>query len=125
MLSKKYNLALTTDETTPNKFTKIFDKYPISDNVSYLKDNYLKNIMIFKNLNFENWISVIQSSNLVITPECGCAHIAAICKIKSKIIYDADNSPEMIYAEYHPWKSDHEKFTFDDFELNSSLVKNL
>jgi len=125
ILNKKYNIALTTDETTYKEFTKIFNKYPIIENNAYSKDNYLKNILIFKDFNFENWISIIQSSKLVITPECGCTHIAAICKIKSKIIYDADNNPEMIYQEYYPWKSDHEKFTFDEINLNSSLTKNL
>ena len=76
-------------------------------------------------LNFENWIQSIYSAQLIITPECGCTHIATICKVNSKIIYDADNMPNMINAEYAPWRSNYEKYIFDSKNLNDLLTKNL
>ena len=124
-LRKKFNLILTTDETTSIKFKKIFLKFPIINDTAFKHYRFSHNIVIFKNLSFDNWISAISSSFLVITPESGCTHIASICKIPSKIIYDADNKPHMINKEYSPWKAKYEKFIFDDKQLNSSLIKNL
>ena len=87
---------------------------------------YKKNeVVIFENLNFKNWTQIIHSSNLVITPECGLIHVAAACKIPSKIIYNANNKPNMMYKEYTPLKSKHERFLFNDKNLNSLLTQNL
>ena len=80
---------------------------------------------IFDKLKFDNWTGIIYSAKIIITPECGCSHIAAICKIHAKIIYDAYNKPEMINAEYAPWNSSYEKFIFNDFNLNGLLIKKL
>ena len=76
-------------------------------------------------IHYENWIRVIYSSNQVITPECGCTHIASACKVPVIIIYDSDNLPEAIYKEYHPWNSEHKKLIFGDMELNEKIFNNL
>jgi len=124
-IQEKFNIALTTDETSKEKFNLIFKIYPIINNYKFNNFKILKEITIFENLNFENWTQTIYSSNLVITPECGCVHIATVCKIPSKIIYDPDNKPHMIYKEYTPLNSKHEKFIFNNKNLNSLLVQNL
>ena len=124
-LRKKFNLLLTTDETTYKKFVKINSLFPSINNKQYYKYKFLDEVIILENMDFNNWINAINSSSLVITPECGCTHIAAICKIPTKIIYDADNKPDMINKEFSPWQSEYEKFIFDDIQLNLSLIKNL
>jgi len=124
-LQSKFNLALTTDDTTKEKFNLIFKRYPIINNYQFDHFQTLNKVVIFENLNFENWTQTIYSSNLVITPECGLIHVAAVCKIPSKIIYNVNNKPDMMYKEYTPLKSKHEKFIFNDKNLNSLLTQNL
>ena len=125
ILNEKFNLILTTDETTSSKFVSILKTFPKINNQKFDEFNTLENITILENLDFKNWVQAIYSSDLVITPECGCTHIAALCGVTSKIIYDANNKPDMIYEEYHPWKSKHEKFYSNNKKLNLSLIKNL
>ena len=69
-------------------------------------------------------MQTIYSSNLVITPECGLIQIAATYKIPSKIIYNADNKPDMMYKEYTTLTTKHEKFVFSDKNLNFLLTQN-
>ena len=117
---------MTTDNSTKNKFKKIYNNFKTIYNKDLASIKKLKyNITILDNLNYENWIQVIYSSNQVITPECGCTHISAACKVPVIIIYDSDNLPEAIYKEYHPWKSEHKKLVFDDMKLNKKIVNNL
>ena len=103
----------------------IFDKFPIINDQEFNFFNLLKKTTIFENLRFDNWVQAIHSASLVITPECGCTHVAAICKIYSKIIYDSDNQPHMIYKEYAPWQNLHERFIFNTNNLNYELTKKL
>ena len=122
----KYVYVLTTDNSTKNKFKKIYNNFETFDNKDLVSIKKLKNnITILDNLNYENWIHVIYSSNQVITPECGCTHISAACKVPVIIIYDSDNLPEAIYKEYHPWKSKHKRLIFNDMKLNEKIVNNL
>ena len=41
------------------------------------------------------------------------------------VIYDGDNNPEMIHAEYHPWKSKHTKLISNDVNLNKKILNSL
>ena len=125
ILKTRYNLILTSDLSTKNKFKIIFNKFKIIDNYNFDKTKKINDTIIFDNLSFVNWTQAIYSSSLIITPECGCSHIASLCKIPSKIIYDPDNKPDMIYAEYSPWKSIHEKYNFKNSNLNLLLTQNL
>ena len=84
-----------------------------------------KDTIILDNLDYDLWLRVIHSSSLVITPECGCTHVAAACKTPVNIIYDPHNCPEAIHKEYAPWKSKYNKFVFDEKNLNQNLIKNL
>ena len=119
----KFIYVLTTDHSTKNKFKKIYNNFEIIDNNNFVSIKNLKdNITILDKLTYENWFNVIYSSNQVITPECGCTHISAACKIPVNIIYDADNLPDAIYNEYSPWKSKHKKFVFNEKDLNKKII---
>ena len=125
ILEPKFNIILTTDETTKNKFYDIFNKYDSIYNEQFKNFNQITKTVIFVNMNFDNWIQLIISSSLIISPEWGCTHIASLCNISSKIIYDADNQPEMISSEYAPWKTKYEKYIFNDKNLNKLLTSSL
>ena len=107
LLNKKdISIYLTTDETTKNKFSKIFDTYDIIED-PYNIEKSKKDILICKNFDFEDWTSLINQADYVITPESGCTHIASLTRCKLAVIYDADNSPKSISQEYAPWNKEY------------------
>ena len=118
---KNISIYLTSDETTKLKFSKIFDTFTILDDPKNLKKN-TENILICNNFNFENWTSLINQADYVITPESGCTHIASLTKCKLAVIYDADNSPTSIKQEYAPWNKEYLDLKSNDKELNQKLV---
>ena len=122
----KYIYVLTTDNSTKNKFKKIYNNFKIINSKDFISIKKLKDdITILDKLNYENWVNVIYSSNQVITPECGCTHISSACNVPVIIIYDSNNLPEAIYKEYHPWKSKHKKLVFGEIKLNEKIINNL
>ena len=123
---KDYSIFLTTDNSTQNKFVKIYNTYKIISNSELNNLGSIKDIsIILENLNFESWVKIIYSSSAVITPECGCTHVAAACKVPVNVIYDPENHPEAIHKEYAPWKSKYNKYIFNEKNLNQKLVKAL
>ena len=72
--------------------------------------------------NFDNWTSIINSSTYVITPECGCTHIASLSEAKLCVIYDSDNVPGMIAEEYAPWKKKYNKLFSNNQNLEKELI---
>jgi len=118
---KKLSIYLTSDETTKNKFSKIFESCPIVEDPNNLLQN-MENILICNNFNFENWTSLINQADYVITPESGCTHIASLSKCKLSVIYDADNSPKSIRQEYAPWNKEYLALETNDKELNKKLL---
>ena len=125
ILEKKFKIILTSDNSTKKKFFLIFDKFNKIKNKNFIHFKFIEKTTILDNLNFLNWTQAIYSANLVITPECGCTHVAALCKIPSRIIYNPLNKPKAIQNEYAPWHSIYEKYTFDEENLNLKLSKNL
>lgn len=123
--NKNYLILMTTDQTTKNKFSKIFLKYKVIQDLEKYHFLEKNNILILEDLKYKLWLQAIYSSDVVITPECGCSHIAAACKIPVNIIYDANNYPDAIYREYHPWNNIHKKFISNDKNLNNNLLQNL
>ena len=115
------NIVMTTDNTSKNVFSKIFKKYEIITNEEFENLKSINNILILDQLNFDNWTSIINSSTYVITPECGCTHIASLSETKLCVIYDSDNLPSMIAEEYAPWKKKYTKL----FSNNQNLEKEL
>ena len=119
---KNISVYLTTDETTKNKFSKIFKFFDVTED-PYKIEKRSKNILICNNFNFENWTSLINQADYVITPESGCTHIASLTKCKLAVIYDADNSPQSIKKEYAPWNKEYLALESSDNELNQKLYK--
>ncbi len=116
------NIVMTTDESSKNVFNKIFDKYECINNDQFKNLKNIDKILILDKLKFNNWISIINSSTHIITPECGCTHIASLSNSKLCIIYDADNLPDMIASEYAPWKKPYAKFSTNDEKLEEKLI---
>ena len=79
--------------------------------------------IILDNLDYDSWLWVIYSSSVVITPECGCTHVAAACKIPVNIIYDPSDYPEAIHKEYAPWKSKYNKEGYREKLIEKTVEK--
>ena len=118
---KNLSIYLTSDETTKNKFIKIFNTFPIINDLNNLLKN-TNSISICNNFDFENWTSLINQADYVITPESGCTHIASLTKCKLAVIYDANNSPKSIRKEYAPWNKEYLALETNDKILNQKLV---
>ena len=118
----KINIVMTTDGTSKNVFYEIFKKYEIITNEEFENLKSINNVLILDQLNFDNWTSIINSSTYVITPECGCTHIASLCETKLCVIYDSDNVPDMIAEEYAPWKKKYTKLFSNNQNLEKELI---
>ncbi len=116
------NFVMTTDNTSRNVFNEIFKKYEIITNEMFENIKTINNILILDQLNFDNWTSIINSSTYVITPECGCTHIASLSEAKLCVIYDSDNVPGMIAEEYAPWKKKYTKLFSNNQNLEKQLI---
>ncbi len=116
------NIIMTTDNTSKDVFDKIYKKYEIIANDDFKNLNSINKVLILDNLNFKNWTSIINSSTYVITPECGCTHIASLSETKLCVIYDSDNVPEMIAKEYAPWKKKYTKIFSNNQNLEKELI---
>ena len=119
--NKNLSICLTSDETTKNRFIKIFDSFPIVDDPINLLNN-IDSISICNNFDFENWTSLINQADYVITPESGCTHIASLTNCKLAVIYDSNNSPKSIRQEYAPWNKEYLALETNDKILNQKLV---
>ena len=117
---KEILIYLTTDETTKNKFNRIFETFDAVEDPSNIQKSK-KSILICNNFNFEDWTSLLNQADYVITPESGCTHIASLTKCKLAVIYDADNSPNSIRHEYAPWNKEYLALETNDKELNRKL----
>tara|TARA_B100000579_G_scaffold402202_1_gene385256 strand:+ start:563 stop:1564 length:1002 start_codon:yes stop_codon:yes gene_type:complete len=121
LLSEKdTSVYLTTDETTKYKFSKIFNTIDMVEGPIDIEKSK-KNILICNNFDFENWTSLINQADFVITPESGCTHIASLTKCKLAVIYDSNNSPHSIKKEYAPWNKEYLALETNDRELNQKL----
>ena len=118
---KEILIYLTTDETTKNKFNKIFETFDSVEDPSDIQKSE-KSILICNSFNFEDWTSLLNQADYVITPESGCTHIASLTKCKLAVIYDADNSPNSIRHEYAPWNKEYLALETNDKELNRKLL---
>jgi len=119
--NKNLSIYLTSDKTTKNKFSTIFNVYPVVDDANNLPNN-TNEISICNNFDFENWTSLINQANYVITPESGCTHIASLTSCKLCVIYDSENSPKSIIHEYSPWKKEYLSLETNDKELNTKVL---
>lgn len=118
--ASKIKLVMTTDYSSNRKFKKIYTKYKV------IKSNWFEHlddskIVILDNMQFDDWVKMIQISSYIITPESGCVHIAGLTNNKLCIIYNAENYPEMIESEYAPFKKNYTKLLSDDKKLEEKL----
>ena len=118
----KINIVMTTDGTSKNVFYEIFKKYEIITNEEFHNLKSINNVLILDQLSFDNWTSIINSSKYVITPECGCTHIASLSETQLCVIYDSDNVPDMIAKEYAPWKKKYTKLLSNNQNLQKELI---
>tara|TARA_Y100000766_G_C18831266_1_gene568165 strand:- start:241 stop:1248 length:1008 start_codon:yes stop_codon:yes gene_type:complete len=116
------NIVMSSDQSSREVFNKIYEKYKKISNDAFDNIKDISEILILEELNFHNWTSIINSSSYVITPECGCTHIASLTNCKLCVIYDADNLPDMIAQEYTPWKKNYTKLKSNDDNLEEKLI---
>ena len=116
------NIVMSSDQSSRQVFKKIYEKYKKINNDDFRNFNDINQILILEELDFKNWTTIINSSAYVITPECGCTHVASITNCKLCVIYDADNLPEMIAQEYAPWKKSYTKLKTNDDNLEEKLM---
>ena len=116
------NIVMSTDQSSKKVFNKIYQKYKKINNDDFRNLKDISEVLILEELDFNNWTSIINSSTYVITPECGCTHIASLTNCKLCVIYDADNLPEMIAQEYAPWGKNYTKLISSDENLVEKLV---
>jgi ADP-heptose:LPS heptosyltransferase len=117
---KNILIYLTTDETTKNKFSKIFETFDVVEDPNNIQVS-TKNIFICNNFDFESWTSLINQADYVITQESGCTHIASLTKCKLAVIYDSNNAPNSIRQEYAPWNKEYLALETNDKKLNQKL----
>ena len=121
LIEKNILIYLTSDQTSSSKFSEIFKKCHVTNNSDHLLTTK-KQLVICDNFDFESWVSVINQADYVITPECGCTHVASLTECKLSVIYDSDNSPSSIMNEYAPWKKQYLALETNDSYLNKKLL---
>ena len=90
---------------TNSKICITTDLY-LSNDLKILIDEIIKNFKLkcFLRPSFEEWINLIDQSNVIMTFESGCSHICGILNKKALIIYDNQNKPDFIMKEYKPYE---------------------
>ena len=90
---------------TNSKICITTDLY-LSNDLKLLIDKIIKNFKLkcFIKPSFEEWINLIDQSNVIMTFESGCSHICGILNKKALIIYDNQNKPDFIMKEYKPYE---------------------
>jgi len=90
---------------TNSKICITTDLY-LSNDLKILIDKIIKNFKLrcFIRPSFEEWINLIDQSNVIMTFESGCSHICGILNKKALIIYDNQNKPDFIMKEYKPYE---------------------
>ena len=116
------NIVMSSDQSSKQVFNKIYEKFNKISNEDFRNLADINKILILEKLDFDNWTSIINTSTHVITPECGCTHIASLTNCKLCVIYDPDNLPEMIAQEYAPWKKNYTKLIFNDDKLEEKII---
>ena len=123
LLKRKLKIFLTTDESTKNRFPKIFKLYKKID-FKFIKSSYLnEEILIINNLNFQQLSELTNKVENVLTPECGLVHIAGMCECKLIVVYNGYYFPKMIMHEYAPWKKKYYQLISTQENLNKHIIE--
>ena len=113
---------------TNSKICITTDLY-LSNDLKNLIDEIIKNFKLncFIKPSFEEWINLIDQSNVIMTFESGCSHICGILNKKTLIIYDNQNKPDFIMKEYKPYEiKDLVQIKSDNgHQLNTKIISSL
>ena len=113
---------------TNSKICITTDLY-LSDELKILIDKIIKNFKLkcFVKPSFNEWINLIDQSNVIMTAESGCSHICGILNKKALVIYDNQNKPEFIMKEYKPYEIKNliQIKTDNGHQLNTKIISSL
>ncbi|MDA1284248.1 MAG: hypothetical protein O3C61_04910 [Proteobacteria bacterium] len=107
-----YSIILTSEKNMHSGFNNTIngiDLFKIDEEIS---NNDKQKISFYHEPTLDDWIKVLDMASYVITPECGCSHVATMLNKKTIIIYDDNNFPELINQEYEPYKKEYLKLVF-------------
>ena len=103
-ISESSRIVITTDESSSTQFSALYKQFPLVTSKELHDNARLKQrVLVADQFPFDHWQGVIAAASGVITVECGWVHLAALFNKYTINVYDIDNAPEMIYAEYKPW----------------------
>ena len=103
-VSQSHQVVITTDGGSSTVFSELYKRFPlVSSEQLHDKRSKKQRVMIADQFNLDQWQTAVALSVGVVTVECGCVHVAALYNKRTINVYDIDNMPEMIHAEYKPW----------------------
>ena len=109
----KYNIKLTTEKKINERFNEV---------IKNCKKNK-ERIRILLEPSLNQLIKVMGDASFVITPECGCSHIATMLNTKTIIIYDNNNLPGTINQEYEPYQKIYFKLVFKEDDIIQKTIE--
>ena len=116
----RYKLVLTTEKKIHSQYEEMVKRIPLFDKNNKMEIN---KTYLCSEPSFDGWIETLNSASHVITPECGCAHVATMLRKKTIIIYDKNNHPDLINKEYEPYKNHYSKLVFNKDDIVSDIMK--
>ena len=118
-----YSIILTSEKNTHSGFNdtvKGIDLFKIEEKIS---SNYKQKISFYNEPTLDEWIKILDTASYVITPECGCSHVATMLNKKTIIIYDDKNLPDLINREYEPYKKKYLKLVFNKDNIVKKIIE--
>lgn len=116
----RYKLILTTEKKIHSQYKEILKGITLFDKNHKMEIN--KTYLCFEQ-SFDDWIETLNLASHVITPECGCSHVATMLGKKTIIIYDESNHPNLINKEYEPYKNHYTKLVFKKDDVVADIMQ--
>ena len=116
----RYKLILTTEKKIHSQYKEILKGITLFDKNHKMEIN--KTYLCFEQ-SFDDWIETLNLASHVITPECGCSHVATMLGKKTIIIYDESNHPDLINKEYEPYKNHYTKLVFKKDDVVADIMQ--
>ena len=119
-------VIITTDTIVTGAWQQLFKIFPVVSESHIAEKKWGQYpVVIADHLGFENWQALISHAALVVTYECGCVHMAALHAKRTIIVYNPNNHPEMIRAEYHPYAAHYWPITGPIHKTNAAVMQAL
>lgn len=118
-----YSIILTSEKNMHSGFNSTvngIDSFKVDEEIS---NNDKQKISFCHEPTLDDWIKVLNMASYVITPECGCSHVATMLNKKTIIIYDDNNFPELINQEYEPYKKEYLKLIFKKDNIVKKIME--